>query len=116
MKSQRSNRSDWWSRYRAYLKSPEWKAKRQRLYRDRKGRCEDCYKKLGKRFHAHHESYERVGDEDLDDLRLLCTKCHQKRHPNKNITRKKKPHIKRLVFAFALLVLLVLVLPAILVF
>lgn len=114
MKSRRSRRSEWWTRYSRYLKSPEWKEKRQRLYLDRNGRCEDCGRKLGGEYHAHHKTYARVGNEDLDDLALLCDRCHQKKHPNKKIARKKKPHIKRLAFVFALLVPLALVLLSIL--
>lgn len=90
MRYRKSSRSEWWARYSQYLKSPEWKKKRQRLYRDRKGRCEDCGKKLGSHYHAHHMTYSNVGNEDLEDLRLLCTSCHQKRHPDKKITKKKR--------------------------
>lgn len=95
MKSQGSSRSDWWTRYSSYLKSSEWKAKRQRLYRDRKGRCEDCGKKLKSKYHAHHSTYARAGNEDLGDLVLLCERCHQKRHPGKKIARKKKLRIRK---------------------
>lgn len=95
MKSQGSSRSDWWTRYSSYLKSSEWEAKRQRLYRDRKGRCEDCGKKLRGGYHAHHSTYARVGNEDLGDLVLLCERCHQKRHPGKKIARKKKLRIRK---------------------
>ena len=116
MKSQNSSRSDWWTRYSAYLKSPEWKKKRQRLYRDRKGRCEDCGKKLRGKYHAHHKTYERVGNEDPEDLALLCDRCHQKRHPDKKIVRKKKLHIRKssLVASAACLVIAYLLLQALL--
>jgi 5-methylcytosine-specific restriction endonuclease McrA len=102
MRHRKSSRSGWWTRYSQYLKSPEWKEKRQRLYRDRKGRCEDCGKKLGSGFHAHHKTYERVGNESLDDLALLCDTCHQKRHPNKRIGKKRK---RRVNTSFLLIVL-----------
>lgn len=116
MKSQRSNRSEWWNRYSRYLKSPEWRALRKRLYKDRDGRCEDCGKKLRGKYHAHHETYQRVGNEDLEDLVLLCDRCHQKRHPNKKITRKKKLHIKKssLVTSAVFLVTAYLLLQALL--
>lgn len=108
---QTSSRSDWWIRYSEYLKSPEWKAKRKRLYRDRGGRCEDCGKKLKSHYHAHHKTYERVGNEDLDDLELLCTKCHEKRHPGKKLTRRKrarKSSLSLLLLALAALSTLLL--------
>lgn len=106
MKSRKSSRSDWWTRYSEYLKSPEWKAKRQRLYRDRNGRCQDCGKKLKSKYHAHHSTYARVGNEDLGDLVLLCERCHQERHPDKKIARRKKLHIRKssLVLVVALVV------------
>jgi len=93
MKSQRSSRSEWWSNYSRYLKSPEWRALRKRLYKDRGGKCEDCGKKLKSHYHAHHRTYARMGCESLDDLTLLCTGCHQKRHPNKKIGRKRKRRV-----------------------
>ena len=100
MKSQRSSRSEWWSNYSRYLKSPEWRALRRRLYKDRDGRCEDCGKNLRGKYHAHHETYARVGNEDLGDLVLLCERCHQKRHPGKKIARKKKLRIRKSSLVF----------------
>jgi len=114
MKSQRSSRSEWWNNYSRYLKSPEWRTLRRRLYKDRDGKCEDCGKKLKSHYHAHHETYVRMGHEDLRDLTLLCTQCHQRRHPDKKITRKKKPRIRK--SSLLLLALLALFLLSILAF
>lgn len=104
MKSQRSSRSEWWRNYSNYLKSPQWRALRRRLYQERGGRCSDCGVKLGSRYEVHHKTYVRVGDEDLDDLDLLCLKCHRKRHPGKKLRRRRgRSHPS--AYGWALLVL-----------
>jgi hypothetical protein len=56
-----------------------------------------------------------VGNESLDDLALLCDTCHQKRHPNKRITGKRKRRIKSRPFLAFSLASLLLFLLAILV-
>ena len=40
--------------------------------------CADCGTTRG--LQTHHETYERFGNEDFDDLLVLCKKCHAKRH------------------------------------
>lgn len=76
------------SQYSAYRRSNEWAQKRNVKYyaqgvRDELGRykCDHC----GDYFHrcrteVHHKTYERVGNEDLDDLEILCEDCHGKHH------------------------------------
>ena len=71
------------SKYREYLKSPEWKYKRD-LVMDRAWdadkqcwkceRCEaECY--IG---NVHHLSYENVFNEKVDDqLIYVCIPCHR---------------------------------------
>ena len=34
----------------------------------------------GKGLHAHHKTYARFGNENVDDLVTLCTRCHRRRH------------------------------------
>lgn len=31
-------------------------------------------------FDVHHKTYDRIGDELLDDLVLLCKSCHKAQH------------------------------------
>jgi 5-methylcytosine-specific restriction endonuclease McrA len=67
------------SNYSLSLNSEQWKEVRQRVIaRDRK--CVDCGSILY--LEVHHLSYSHKGDElnNLNDLILLCSKCHQKRH------------------------------------
>ncbi len=70
------------------------------------GKCERCGKKYSRRnweAHVHHLTYERLGDERLDDVRVLCLECHGKQHPKHNFkpkcgtvkARSKKPKPKK---------------------
>lgn len=71
----------WWSRYNAYLQSPEWARRRQLVFDRAAGLCEGC--RLGPPIQVHHRSYEHVGNEFLFELVALCESCHQKAHPDK---------------------------------
>ena len=83
--------------YKLYLKSPQWRHVRSVLYVDREQRCEQCRTtmwefinqqgsvgltmlKETKWFDVHHKTYDRIGDELLDDLVLLCKSCHKAQH------------------------------------
>ena len=63
--------------YHAYLLSPEWREKRKQVWRRARGCCEQCGAE-GR--DVHHENYDRLGDENLDDLELLCGLCHGYAH------------------------------------
>jgi hypothetical protein len=43
------------------------------------GICERC--KIRPAQHVHHLTYERAGNEAIDDLEALCLICHGKEHP-----------------------------------
>ncbi len=40
------------------------------------GLCQKCGSGSGRR-EVHHKTYERVGNERLDDLIVLCPECHE---------------------------------------
>lgn len=61
--------------YRAYLRSAEWKEKRKEFIEAANGECEECGSK-GK-LQVHHLSYDNVGDENIDDVEVLCKDCHE---------------------------------------
>jgi len=64
--------------YEAYLKTSEWKAKRdQSLERDGY-RCRAC--NSSEKLHVHHRTYARRGNEDINDLTTLCQSCHEHFH------------------------------------
>lgn len=62
------------AKHDAYLRSPAWQAKRADYRRNRKWACLICGAKRG--IQLHHLTYDRLGDEDLDDLVPLCQGCH----------------------------------------
>ncbi len=65
-------------KYREYLLSPEWRNKRKEVLIDRNNKCERCGS--NNRLEVHHKTYERIFNEDLSDLELLCKPCHKKEH------------------------------------
>jgi 5-methylcytosine-specific restriction endonuclease McrA len=66
------------ARHRAYLRSPEWKARRRDALARAGGRCMDCG--TTRNLHVHHLTYKRHGNEFARDLRVLCSRCHRRRH------------------------------------
>lgn len=63
--------------YSEYLRSPEWSRRREfRLVLD-KHLCQDCSDPASE---VHHLTYERIGNEHIDDLISLCRECHAIRH------------------------------------
>lgn len=66
-------------KYREYLRSPEWKAKRERALVLGAHRCCRCLQ-VGGELDVHHVSYERLFDEIDEDLEVLCRTCHEAEH------------------------------------
>lgn len=66
------------SSYNAYLASSAWRAVRSRFKEQRPWLCYACGDEDG--LQLHHTTYERVGEEKLDDLKPLCAKCHAMVH------------------------------------
>ena len=74
-------------KYRAYLLSDAWKKKKQAVFeRARKtagtdnlhGVCEKCgYKPYKPCLQVHHKTYAHIYNEPLEDLELLCPRCHR---------------------------------------
>lgn len=64
--------------YKKYIKSKKWKQKRQDLIDKIGYECEQCGH--NHKLHVHHKTYERLGNELLDDLQLLCWRCHMSKH------------------------------------
>jgi 5-methylcytosine-specific restriction endonuclease McrA len=81
VKKPRNSSTDWWAWYSAYLRSAEWKMKREGVLLRSQGRCEKCDKRLP--IQVHHLTYERVGNELPEDLAALCFDCHRPIHPGK---------------------------------
>lgn len=75
--------------YYEYLNSEHWKKLRQEKL-ETYPKCLKCGKTTG--LQVHHMTYDRLGDEKLDDLKVLCGFCHKNFHRLKSdmIARKKK--------------------------
>lgn len=74
-------RKAWMEAYSAYLKSPEWAAKRAYVMKRDGGRCQVCG---GKAQQVHHKTYVRVRppvfNEQMRDLVAVCVPCHEEIH------------------------------------
>lgn len=64
--------------YGEYLRTPEWRIRRDMRRELAGNRCELC--NGDKSLHVHHRTYERRGEERLADLIVLCADCHSKFH------------------------------------
>jgi hypothetical protein len=64
--------------YAEYIRSPEWRQKRLEIIRRARGICEQCG--LWPVVNVHHLTYERLGNEPLEDLLGLCSGCHERAH------------------------------------
>lgn len=69
------------AKYRAYLHSKEWKAKRQQLFKERGKKCEICGDT--NQLEIHHITYDRLYNELSEDLLIVCNPCHSNLHKKK---------------------------------
>ena len=63
--------------YAEYLKSSEWKAKRDAVLRRDDHRCRFCGASATE---VHHLTYDRKYNEPLYDLVSICSECHKAVH------------------------------------
>lgn len=64
--------------YLTYLGSMQWQALRHRLISRAGYRCQDCNVLSMNHLQVHHLTYDRLGHERDEDLRVLCVDCHTK--------------------------------------
>lgn len=62
--------------YYEYLKTPEWKARSLAAMKRAWFKCQLCGKDKVK-LSTHHNTYENRGNEDRQDLIVLCEDCHE---------------------------------------
>lgn len=76
-----------------YLKSDHWLQLKNALFITRGRFCERCKSIL--RLDVHHKEYRSIFDVTINDLEILCRKCHCKEHRKtrnkKKIEKKRKP-------------------------
>ena len=66
--------------YNGYLHSLHWLEFKRRAIRERgKNGCELCCKKDCP-LEVHHLTYDTLGKETLNDVRVLCRSCHHRNH------------------------------------
>lgn len=78
--------------YQEYLKSPAWKTKREEKFKLVGRRCQVCNRAY--RLEVHHRTYERIGNEDLNDLTVLCSTCHHIFHKNGRLNESKNTKLR----------------------
>jgi len=72
--------------YVAYLRSPEWAARKAAALRRADDRCQVCYAdRWFSRLEVHHRTYERIGHEAPADLTVLCAHCHDLFHRHRKL-------------------------------
>jgi hypothetical protein len=64
--------------YAEYLRSRHWRRFRVEYKKARPWQCAICHD--SDRLELHHVTYERLGQERLDDVRPLCQVCHSTLH------------------------------------
>lgn len=76
----RFKQAQWRAKYESHLRSEKWRDICRRVAERDKGLCQGCRQRSG--VHVHHLTYDRMGDEMLFDLVLVCRECHEKIHPH----------------------------------
>lgn len=71
---------EWWSRYTAYLNTPQWQDRRRRVLERDNYLCQGCLKREATQ--VHHLTYDHMGNEPLFELVAICTVCHSALHPH----------------------------------
>lgn len=69
--------------YAEYLQSEHWQQRRKKAIAEVGHRCEQCSLPrwvaallYDQDLHVHHRNYQNLGDEQDDDLEVLCRRCH----------------------------------------
>lgn len=71
--------------YASYLRTPHWQDLRYRALLAAEHRCQSCNR--GSQLDVHHRTYERLGEERLADLTVLCRSCHTIFHQHLDLVR-----------------------------
>lgn len=75
-------------KYKAYLKSNEWKLFRKEAFKHYGKMCNRCFR-THLTLDIHHLTYVRLYKELLIDVEVLCRDCHEKEHTKKNNNKTK---------------------------
>jgi 5-methylcytosine-specific restriction endonuclease McrA len=61
--------------YAEYLETPHWRETRAAALARAGGRCQVCNSRES--LEVHHNTYENLGQEEPEDLCVLCDECHE---------------------------------------
>lgn len=65
--------------YKAVLSSARWRKLRKERMQATGWRCEQCKQpEIESKLSLHHLTYERLGREGMEDIILLCARCHER--------------------------------------
>lgn len=70
--------------YKEYMRSQQWKRKRQEAIDHHGNWCNRCGAEPPTPLQVHHITYDRLFQELMDDLEVLCGGCHRNEHEGKN--------------------------------
>jgi 5-methylcytosine-specific restriction endonuclease McrA len=68
--------------YTDYLGTWDWKKRRDPVLRRDGNRCRLCNRPAQV---VHHRTYDRIGEEETDDLTALCWDCHSVFHEHRDL-------------------------------
>jgi hypothetical protein len=70
--------------YAQYLASEDWRERRKKFIAEANNECERCDLPrwlaslvYDQDLHVHHLNYQNLGNEESDDLEVLCRRCHE---------------------------------------
>ncbi len=66
--------------HKTYLKTEHFKKLRSEAIRNAHATCQDCGKAMSSNIQVHHVNYKSLGCETNEDVIVLCSRCHAKRH------------------------------------
>ena len=83
--------------YYEYIRSKEWFERTAPVRKRNEGLCEVCNLRYGE--DVHHRTYDRLGNEDLDDLLHVCRTCHAMIHRKDQgvIWKSRLPFLRELI-------------------
>lgn len=64
--------------YGYYLETDHWKITREQALERANWECQRCGHQY--KLHVHHKTYENLGNEQPEDLVVLCKSCHEEEH------------------------------------
>lgn len=64
--------------YQPYMQSPEWGARRLQAFEYYGKKCQACGRE--RNLTVHHADYTNLFNEKMDELRVLCKRCHSDLH------------------------------------